>query len=242
MRNLIYLILLPIVCNSCSYTEDKRFVMEEEQLFDQVEIEEPEEVPIIQNIPANLVDLQLDTLQLPFELKEGELEKIPTDDDLNLEQLNFLSQNFEEKEKGDRYYLDETIRIYALKRAKTYEDYTSSLDLAQLADATAHPYGIIHLDSAIAVLWTIQYGSYEACPYYSGKELMATIIQDDEVQKSFLIATENSGGDPPAFGETMATISINKALDVKIVSHSKTFDDEDLVDQEKTEKTFDLWD
>lgn len=207
----------------------------DEQTANQLSQEMNNDTAIVvrQEFPEELHDFEADfkKISLPFTIKYNQIDSNKQEKLLTLEQLDYLSANFINIEKQEDYYVKESKRIYKLKKNGKYDDYVALLDLANLKDATAHPFGQIDLDSARIVLWTISYNSYEACPFYSGIELMMSWIQHDSVQKSLMLGTEMQGGDPPGFGEIMTAIELTNDLQLHRTVKSNTFEDEELIDE-----------
>ena len=246
MRSLTIITLLLVSLTACYENSDSRIVTEEKPFLEKEIIEEdtieehtlPKQ--LIPEILQKTDDLNFPLIELPYQLKAGALDTMRNHGELSTKQLDFLSSNYREIKEQDDYYLKETKRIYKLKKNGTYQEYVDGLDLAQLKDATAHSIGMVDLDTALIMLWSLEYSSFEACPFYSGKELWVSLIQNDSVQSSALIASEDSGGDPPAFGETLSKIEINSELEVTVESTNNTYEDEDLVESRKTSRSFNI--
>ncbi len=187
-------------------------------------------------IPEILVDFipELSSIQLPFYLDKDSLVNLPEDYPLNLEQIEFLTTNFTPLEKNEGYYIGKGIEIYKLKANGTYDAYLDSLDLAQVKDIVAYPYGRIELNEALGILWRLDFSSYEACPYYSGTELYLSVIADGKCVKSILLAEEWAGGDPPAFGEFYTQLDIDKKAMIDRSIISLTFEEDELIDSTNT--------
>ena len=239
MRSLIYLISLVLIASSCSSKNDSGVIPNDEIIadVDTVNTEEPVPTPLVlQTFPEELANLssKFDTLQLPFILKHEDLEKHSSKGELSAKQLEFVSQNFQDKDVESYTYLKDALKMYKRKQKGTYQEYVDNLDLAQLKDATAHPYGQLNLDSAIVLLWIIDYSSFEACPFYTGKDLYASVIQNDSVQTTVYLGNEGSGGDPPMFAETFMKLKITKLLEMTRETTENVYEDETLYESDKS--------
>lgn len=236
MKHLFYF-LFAIGLLSCEQTiqqEEPVTIDSSEVISEETTIEEPE--PIVQiDFPSELSQINWEELSLPFELKEEELFKIEPDESSALSQteFHFLDSLFEMSMEDEDWFLRITKQIYQLKSEGKYGEYVDGLDLAQTKDAVAYPYGKNHLDTAILLFWYVDYSSYEACPYYSGKQFFVTNINPTR-SFSWLISEEDSGGDPPASGTTFCHLTIDEKLQSITRRTNREYDDEVLVET-KTE-------
>jgi hypothetical protein len=239
MRSLIYLISLTLIASSCTGENDSNGADNDNPIsdIDTMTIEEPEPIPLVlQTFPEELSNLSssFDTLQFPFTLKHEVLDKHESKGEFSSKQLEFLSQNYTDKAVESYAYLNDALKMYERKQKGTYQTYVDNLDLAQLKDATAHPYGQLNLDTAIVLLWTVNYSSFEACPFYTGKDLYASVIQNDSVQTTVYLGNESSGGDPPMFAETFMNLEITKLLEMTRETTENVYEDETLYESDKS--------
>ncbi|MDX2360501.1 MAG: hypothetical protein QNK23_06825 [Crocinitomicaceae bacterium] len=205
----------------------------EEVVTDNItEVESTAEI-IPQGFPLELIGLESDftQLKLPFSLVTGSMDSIERTE-LTFEQFNFLTQNFRLQQEDDDYSVDLCKKMYSLKEKNEYDDYSDDLHIGQLGDAVANAYGIVDLDSALMVFWTISYSSYQACPYYTGEELFVSVIQNDSVQVTMQIADEYKGGDPPFSWSLYSELLITKELEVKRKDVETEFDEDILVESD----------
>lgn len=228
MKKLIFAI--PFILVACSTSEPTENKIEPTADIQEVTTEViPEVELILQDFPEELAELEdkFTQFELPLNINQEFIDSIDGTV-LSATQFQYLTQNFEPIKAYDDYYLEKSIEMYDLKKKGTYEDYTSSLDIGQLRDAEGYSFGQINLDTAIIVLWTIEYGSFEACPFYSGSELFATTIQNDSIVKCIQLADFNSGGDPPAFGETYTDVVLSEMLELKGKQIDQSFEDDKM--------------
>lgn len=199
---------------------------------DQTETSEEVNSSSHQNFPAILKDLEasFSSYELPFSIAPDSLSNLSQIPELNLEQVKYISKYFNPLEKFEGYYIDKSLELYKLKAEGKYNTYTAELDLGQLRDATVHPYGRIDLDTAMLLLWRIEFTSFEACPYYAGAELYVSVVTGDTVNQCYLVGEEWAGGDPPAAGEIMTRMTINKNLKIDRAIYEYTYEEEELVD------------
>ncbi|MCU0429259.1 MAG: hypothetical protein MUF42_04745 [Cytophagaceae bacterium] len=111
----------------------------------------------------------------------------------------FLSIN----EVGNNDIQPIVFRIFQLdsiQRKLKQEDF----DIGSLISADAY-----FLDTLMATMeytlvsWTIEFKSFEACPYYEGSYcILSTFDQDKKIISSVLASEKTNGGDPPAWSNT----------------------------------------
>ena len=248
MRNILYLTSFLFFLCACTSEEKSMTQTSDHESSgaenDSLNAERVPETVVLQSFPKQLNTriADFDTLALPFHLKHEDLDNFESPAELNRSQFSFLYQNFDKTGIDDYTYIKDASEMYDLKNKGEYEAYVAHLDLAQLRDATAHPFGQINLDTAVVLLWTVNYSSFEACPFYAGTDLYASVVQNDSVQTTVFLGNESSGGDPPSFGETLLQLKISEQLSTKRTSTYKTYEDEELLESsESTVSSFILW-
>jgi hypothetical protein len=128
-----------------------------------------------------------------------------------------------------KYNLSIFCKIDSLKEKKLYQAYVDSLDIGMTKNSIAFKVGYLELKNGSRLfLWGTESSSYEACPVFSEKNVIATYVNaKGEMIETFLLAKRFSGADPPSTGseDVMAEIdaegnikqtgiSINDDLDV----------------------------
>lgn len=124
---------------------------------------------------------------------------------LNYENGHYLADNYLANHPTEMasYTLRSFYEIDSLKAQGEYEDYVSSLDIGMMQHADAYTEGLLELDESNSLLlWSLTFGSYEACPYYSGTLVFGTLLNNYEVKNTVLLAEMSGGGDPPYWGDT----------------------------------------
>jgi hypothetical protein len=159
---------------------------------------------------------KLDELTLPFTIdslyfldttRSKKLRVIP------IEEVEFLSKNLHKEEASDanRYYINDYLKIKNAKLDHQYEAFKKKLDIGMIQDAECYYLGKIdYPDSLAIILWELDYNSYEACPYFSGKHVMASLIYDGTVVETIEIAGYETNVDPPMDAKNLYTCSINQ--------------------------------
>ena len=148
------------------------------------------------------------------------------------------------------YFYDvipEFLRIDSLKKADRYEDYISHIDIGQLQEAKAYQIKNVNLsESKLGKIWGIYYGSYEACPAYSGDDIFLTILEKNIPISTILIGSNYGVVDPPMAFESL--VSSKKEGDLMIITlHQKeieigesTEDFDKILEENHQTFTFDI--
>jgi len=116
------------------------------------------------------------------------------------------------------------------KKAKgAYSKWAEGLDIGMTKFANAYALHKIKLDEKTWVLtWALSASSYEACPYFSGTHVYATLVYEGKPTQTYILGEVESAGDPP--------VSMNRNLtseftaDGKIALHE--FEESDDMDAE----------
>lgn len=242
MKQFIIIILAGFVLYGCGEnTMNEQQVYDEDKSIVNINQSALEDAPINLAFPEELSSVKdsFNVLQLPLKIKEGEIGKLPIHGELTFKQLSFLSQNYDTLKKYYQF-LDDTKEMYKRKMNGMYREYVDGLDLAELKDAVARPVGMINLDTSYIFLWVIDYSSYEACPFYSGLELYASIVNLNGVN-SYYLGIDESSGDPPMFAETKSSITISKQLETKSKIYLKVFEEDEMVESDLNKRQFFLF-
>lgn len=192
-----------------------------------------------QVLPEIFVELSksLKDVTLPFKAKSEIFEKFDASSELSPEQFNLLRSNYQSIYRYDNWYLDECVEIYEMKQNGSFEEYQNSLDIGMLSDCTAHPYGITRTPEAILFYWFIDYSSYEACPYFSGRELFVSKIVDGNVVSCLQMGGDSSGGDPPVSGSSVTEFSLESGFKLYKLETDESFEDDLLISKEQRDTT-----
>ena len=87
------------------------------------------------------------------------------------------------------YYIKIFCELDSLKSVGAYEEYVRNLDIGMMQVADAFVEGIIQLDDQKQILlWSINYSTYEACPFASGAAVYGTLLDNYEVKNTMLLA------------------------------------------------------
>lgn len=178
-------------------------------------------------------------LQLPLTLDTNFVINADTNDRIPFIQIRGLKSIYlENMISGSLSFdIDEFCRIDSLKENGAYKNYLSSLDIGMLKNSIAFKTGWIDLKNGTKLfLWGLNYDSFEACPFFSGKVIIGTFVSENKQNTSFVIAERSGGGDPPSMGNEDVTAKINTDGTIDILS-IRINDDLDIPGEETiTEK------
>lgn len=119
--------------------------------------------------------------------------------------------------------------IDSIKAKGAYTEWCESLDIGMTKFANAYPLHKMQLNEKTWILtWVVETASYEACPYFSGTNVYATLIYEGKPAQSFIIGENMGAGDPPSAMSRNLTSEIT--TDGKIALHA--FEESDDMDAE----------
>jgi hypothetical protein len=125
---------------------------------------------------------------------------------------------------GLQWRVDEFRRIDSIKVAGGYNEYLNKLDIGMMKDCKGFCIGRIAMPNGYKMyLWGLDYGSYEACPYYSGRVIFGTVPTENG-RYHFIIGEESGSGDPPATGNTRITSRVNTEGTIEIIKEEYSDD------------------
>lgn len=152
-------------------------------------------------------------LELPLKIDSTYILQVDTSDKVHYYQIRNLKSHFPDTlfKTGLHSMINEFCEIDSLKENGAFEEYLKKIDIGMTKSSIAFKIGYLTLPTGTNVfLWGIEYSSYEACPYFSGKILVATYVNESGKNSSFLIAESSGAGDPPATGKTDLWCTITK--------------------------------
>lgn len=132
---------------------------------------------------------------------------------LTTEEVKFLTvkMNRDDFTEPTKYYLNDFYKIEKHKKNGTYQAYKDSLDLGVVEDVNCFAYGRIEFgDSLSLLLWRINYKSFDACPAYSGTNIMASLIVKGKVKRTMQFAAYESAMDAPMISRTYQLARIKR--------------------------------
>jgi hypothetical protein len=149
-----------------------------------------------------------------------------------------MSMNLINK-RGDlevNYVIRDFLMIDSLKSNNAYDEYLSNLDIGMTKNANANSLGHINLNNGGSiVIWSVQFTTIEACPFYAGTQVYATFSIDyPDYLNTILVGEISGGGDAPYWTDvTITSVISNSSVEVKMNQNSGgDYDenDEEIVD------------
>ncbi len=152
--------------------------------------------------------LNLDSVAIE-EWYDDELRMISS---LNYKEIEFFSQGLLKHSRlhDGKYTLENFMELDSIKRYNGYEEYMENIDLAMTVIAEANALKKLMVsENKYFMIWGVYTATYEACPYYSGTLLFATLVENNEVKNTTLVGEISGGADAPYWGSTMLTSTID---------------------------------
>lgn len=151
---------------------------------------------------------------LPYKIDSIYFENLDiTQKQLTSDQVKFLSDNLAETDfsYSAKSNVEDVLFFDSLKVNDGYEEYMEILDIGMMKDTTAHAVCEIEVDSSTKFfVWYIDYGTYEACPYFAGKSVYLSTLKNGTITSCNLIAEFSGGGDAPYWSENLITAEIGE--------------------------------
>lgn len=158
-------------------------------------------------------------LPLPLAIDTSFVDKADSSLRLTYSHIRSMSNNFFENElcRGMAYDLNTFCEIDSLKKINKYKEYVERLDIGMTKNCIAYKIGYCNLpDSCKMYVWGMQTKSYEACPFYEGRFLIATLVNAKGEGKHALVAERSGGGDPPSMANTDMTSDISRDGNISV--------------------------
>lgn len=197
-----------------------------------------DKTPIINKAPMVVDTNFVNGIETENELGEREL---------SYQEGRFLTVDFvgNTPTNNAQFILDNFCRIDSLKTVGGYDDYVATIDIGMIQYVAASSEVLLELtDLQQLVLWQVTYSTYEACPYASGTLVLGSLIVDNQVKNTTLLAEVSGGGDPPVWSETrvFSTIKPTSISTVQIDRFGEYDEsaDEDMVEESVNEFTADI--
>jgi hypothetical protein len=174
-------------------------------------------------------------LQLPLLIDTNFVMNADTNDRLNY-LMHLRSVTAKGVDSELEYHLRDLHMIDSLKLNDAYEEYVKKLDIGMIKNSIAFRIGYASIASGKLFLWGIDYCSYEACPYFSGKLVIASILSSKGETKHFIVGKRGGAGDPPStmHEDIVSKIEKDGTINTEII---KVNDDLDVPGEEKTIRT-----
>jgi hypothetical protein len=169
----------------------------------------------------------------PLVLDSITVSKTTEGDSLPSKDFKYLNKNAPKKIGSLDYpqsdwVINSYLMIDSIKQAGGYTSYLETLDLGMIKDSKA--YALFHMqanDSTLLFFYGIDYMSYEACPWSRGTYVFMTVVYGNKLGESILVAMEEAGGDPPAYGCSSISLELQENLNYHVRLFSLSDEDMD---------------
>ena len=224
MKNSLLFSLLFFGLISCGDSAQKTSstVDEESQKSGSDDVQRPSiDVDTLPEMPDALSGRVNQTFDVPYSLDQDAIGDLDLSDNvLSQEEVNLLSQymviqpDFSDIDTR----LDSYFRFNHLIDSIGEEAYNNQIDLGMTRyfDGYLH-YRVNLTEKKYLLIWSLDYSTYEACPYYAGQYVLATMCVDGKISNTVFIGEDSGGGDPPYMGSVFAGSDVRDTyIDVKL--------------------------
>jgi len=154
------------------------------------------------------------------------------------EDVKILSTNLVEIGANYQYSISNFLMIDSLKTNNLYDKYLETIDIAMIKESDASALHKINFsDSIYALIWLLDYSTYEACPYAAGKVIFMTVIKNNQPFVCYNIGEQSGGGDAPYWSNSSLYSQIQKNTEVNLLYIDELGGEYDENDNEIVEHT-----
>jgi hypothetical protein len=212
MKNLFLVSLLFYGLTSCGDTTDDKSTTNDMGSVSSVtdDVQEPtKDIDTLSEMPAEISGRVNKTINFPYLLNQEAIDDLEflSHNGLSQEEVELLSQylivhpGFSDIESR----LDSYFRFNQLIDSIGVEAYNDQIDLGMTQYFNAHLHYRVNLtEIKYLLIWSLDYGTYEACPYYEGQYFLATMCVDGKISNTVFIGEDSGGGDPPYMSSIFA--------------------------------------
>jgi hypothetical protein len=161
---------------------------------------------------SNLIDT-IPLLYRNFVIDSVFFDDSTSQNNMDIKIVKELAKNLKKEEHTEinEYYLNDYIKIETAKLKGNYDKYVQKLDIGMMQDASCNFIGKIEYgDSLAIILWSLKYSSFEACPYFKGNHVLASLVGYGKHIQTFQIAGHTINTDPPMDAENYMTIRFHE--------------------------------
>jgi len=211
MKNIFYISSLGLLLSSCGGESATS-----ENVTDTAKTDIAALVPENDEINQALLEKFKISTELPFVQDSVYLANLSYSDTnaLTVDEAKYLSFGFVDSDVSYRGLspVDDFYFFDSLKVNDGYESFMEVIDIGMMIRSDAFiAQKVIVDDSTSILLWIVDYATYEACPYASGKVLYASVLRNNVVTSCTILGEDSSGADAPIWSETLSLLSLTKA-------------------------------
>jgi hypothetical protein len=186
------------------------------------DVQKPAEViDTLPEMPAEISGRVNRTINFPYLLNQDAIDNLNLSDNvLSQEEVELLSQYLIIKPgfSDINSRLNSYFRFNELIDSIGEEAYSNQIDLGmtQHFDAYLH-YRVNLTKKKYLLIWSLDYSTYEACPFYAGQYVLATMCADGKISNTVFIGEDSGGGDPPYMTSVFAGSDVwDSYIEVKL--------------------------
>jgi hypothetical protein len=162
--------------------------------------------------PALLAKFTVSTA-IPFAQDSAYLASMILNDTnkLTADELRYLSYGFVDTEVSYEGLIpvEDALFFDSLKADGSYDGYIETADIGMMIRSEAHVAQKVKVDDSTDVLlWVVDFGTYEACPYASGKILYGSVLRNGVVTSTTILGEDSGGADAPVWSTTVSLVSM----------------------------------
>ena len=220
MKNQILFILLTFGIVSCNNSTNEASAITDPSKSNSTSTDSKQQNSFVEDtltpMPAEISERVNRTFDAPYRLDKNTIESLENSDNgLSEEEVELLSQHMLIKPGfGDiDSRMKEYFRFNHIIDSIGEEAYQNQMDIGMTRNFGAYLHDRVNLsENTYLLIWSFDYSTYEACPFYAGQYVLATMCTNGKISNTVFIGEDSGGGDPPYMGSVLATSNISDAF------------------------------
>jgi hypothetical protein len=155
---------------------------------------------------------------------------------LSVEHVKLLAYNLSTDEitSREKYYLNDFFKIERLKSSHKYAQFKKDINLGMTENASCNAIGKIEFGDSMAILiWDITYKSFDACPFYFGHHVMASLSKHGKMISCITLAAREWGADAPMSYEMYQLGEISNQGEISCFNLAQSNEDSVIIEKTK---------
>lgn len=194
-------------------------------------------------MPDDLIGRVNNTLDVPYVLDHKKIENLDqSDNKLTQHEVTLLTEHLvlHNDFRYFKYRIESYFQFHHLKDSIGEDAYMEDIDLGMTQNCDAYVNKKVNLtENTSLLIWSLDYSTYEACPFYAGTYVLATMCVDGKISHTAFIGESSEGGDAPVWSSTEIFSSITyEGIDVTCVEETGGMDDEMDIPAEISKNNF----
>jgi hypothetical protein len=255
MKHITALLALLLIIQACSSEEKngKENTSKENTEIDTTQVDSVQIDTVVEVQGEDLLESTQKLLskfgteyQIPFSIDTTNISEMANNENegvkLSFEQLENLADTIlaHNYSQSISYNIKKYGEFEKMKEEGGYENYVNSIDIGMMKDIHAFLVGKIVIDETTYILlWSIDYASYEACPYYSAEIICGTLITENKIQNCSILGELSGGGDAPYWSDVSLFSEIESegfnSIKIERMGGEEDEDGNEIVEESKTD-------